>query len=465
MAPTPAVAKEKKQINLLRGWPNPSLLPIPLISAASQTALSNPDISIPGLLYGPDPGYQPLREEISRWMGRFYSYSGTSGSQEEDPERICITGGASQNLACVLQVFSDPVKTRVWMVAPCYFLACRIFGDAGLRVGAVGEGSEGVDLEGLERRLIESEEEDRGKLLKQPRPWSKIYRNIIYCVPTFSNPSGKTMTLSCRKKLVQIARKYDALIITDDVYDCLQWPTSPRSSTSSLSKAILPRMVDIDRTLEPAPGSDSFGNTMSNGSFSKIAGPGVRTGWAEATPKFVYGLSQCGSSRSGGAPSQLVATMMAELLRSRELERHIREVLNPAYEKRYGIMMSAIQEHLMPLGVRAGEVNADGKEIFGGYFLWIELPKEVSAEVVADRAKVEENLIVAPGYIFEVENDPSIKFQNSLRLCFSWVEEKNLEDGVKRLATVVRNVKEGVSPAQGEGLGKNGVKGEMGEFR
>jgi DNA-binding transcriptional MocR family regulator len=165
MASAPAVAAEKKQINLLRGWPNPSLLPTPLISAASQTALSNPDISIPGLLYGPDPGYQPLREEISRWMGRFYSGTSASSSNlAEDPERICITGGASQNLACVLQVFSDPVRTKVWMVAPCYFLACRIFGDAGLTVRAVGEGSEGVDLEGLERRLIESEKEDRGKV-------------------------------------------------------------------------------------------------------------------------------------------------------------------------------------------------------------------------------------------------------------------------------------------------------------
>ena len=98
-------------------------------------------------------------------MGRFYS--GTSASSShlvEDPERICITGGASQNLACVLQVFSDPVRTKVWMVAPCYFLACRIFGDAGLTVRAVGEGTEGVDLEGLERRLIESEKEDRGKV-------------------------------------------------------------------------------------------------------------------------------------------------------------------------------------------------------------------------------------------------------------------------------------------------------------
>lgn len=112
------------------------------------------------------------------------------------------------------------------------------------------------------------------------------------------------MSLSNRQRLVQIARKYDALIITDDVYDFLQFPTSSAISASSLNKALLPRLVDVDRTMDPVPPADSFGNAMSNGSFSKIAGPGVRTGWAEATPKFTYGLSQCGSSRSGGAPSQ-----------------------------------------------------------------------------------------------------------------------------------------------------------------
>jgi len=145
----------KKQINLLRGWPNPSLLPQQGILCASQTALSDPAIAIPGLLYGPDPGYQPLREEIARWMQRFYGGEG-------DAARICITGGASQNLACVLQVFTDPVKTKVWMVAPCYFLACGIFRDAGLGMGAVPEGKEGVDLEKLEE-LIGNFERGRGE--------------------------------------------------------------------------------------------------------------------------------------------------------------------------------------------------------------------------------------------------------------------------------------------------------------
>ena len=73
----------KKQINLLRGWPNPSLLPTQLIANASQKALSNPEISIPGLLYGPDPGYEPLREEIAGWMGRFYGAGKAAADEGE----------------------------------------------------------------------------------------------------------------------------------------------------------------------------------------------------------------------------------------------------------------------------------------------------------------------------------------------------------------------------------------------
>ncbi|KAH8678681.1 pyridoxal phosphate-dependent transferase, partial [Tricladium varicosporioides] len=145
----------KKHINLLRGWPHPSLLPASAITTAANAALSDPLISTPGLLYGPDPGYQPLRESIAEWLERFY---GDDAGDENGigSERICITGGASQNLACVLQVFSDPGVTRVWMVAPCYFLACRIFEDAGVPLRVIGEGSEGVDLVGLERGLEET---------------------------------------------------------------------------------------------------------------------------------------------------------------------------------------------------------------------------------------------------------------------------------------------------------------------
>jgi DNA-binding transcriptional MocR family regulator len=125
--------------------------------------------------------------------------------------------------------------------------------------------------------------------LKPVRPWRKIYKHVIYAVPTFANPSGKVMSLARREALVRLAREYDALIVTDDVYDFLQW--SPLPDGPLPDRACVPRIVDIDRYLDGGP-VDEWGHAISNGSFSKLIGPGVRTGWAEASDKVSYGLSQ-----------------------------------------------------------------------------------------------------------------------------------------------------------------------------
>jgi DNA-binding transcriptional MocR family regulator len=137
--------------------------------------------------------------------------------------------------------------------------------------------------------------------LKPPRPWRKIYKHVIYAVPTFANPSGMIMSLRRREALVRLARRYDALIVTDDVYDFLQWSivpadvnlfewaTKPEARLSD--RAYVPRLVDVDRYLDGGP-VDEWGHAISNGSFSKLIGPGARTGWAEASEKVAYGLSQ-----------------------------------------------------------------------------------------------------------------------------------------------------------------------------
>ena len=147
----------KPLINLLRGWPNPSLLPVAQIRAAAEACLADHTISTPGLLYGPDEGYQPLREQVAAWLTSFYG-----PGDPISPERICITGGASQNLACILQVFSDPIYTRnVWMVSPTYFMACRIFEDSGFggRLRSVPEDDTGIDIAFLREGLRKSEED------------------------------------------------------------------------------------------------------------------------------------------------------------------------------------------------------------------------------------------------------------------------------------------------------------------
>jgi DNA-binding transcriptional MocR family regulator len=143
-----------QQINLFRGWPAPALLPSSILLEASKRVLNDHSLATPSLLYGPDPGYQPLREEIATWLSEYYSTEWTV------PNRICITGGASQNLACLLQVYTDPSYTKnIYMVAPTYFLACRIFEDNGFagRLRAVPEDVEGVDIAYLEACLYRDE--------------------------------------------------------------------------------------------------------------------------------------------------------------------------------------------------------------------------------------------------------------------------------------------------------------------
>lgn len=144
----------KKLINLIRGWPSPHILPTQRIQDATARVLSNPSIAVPALQYGPETGFPPLRKELARWLAPAYG-------QEFDPARLCITGGASQGLGCILQSFSDPSRTRaVWMAAPCYFLAAPNFQDAGFagRMKAVPEDEDGIDLEALERGMMAEEE-------------------------------------------------------------------------------------------------------------------------------------------------------------------------------------------------------------------------------------------------------------------------------------------------------------------
>ncbi|EDO65426.2 PLP-dependent transferase [Neurospora crassa] len=539
--PTPlSQPGEKKQINLLRGWPSPHLLPPSHLLSASTSLLTSPpedepsskfSFNIPALQYGADPGYEPLRHSLAAWLTQNYTAHETYPSHGfptlTTAEQICITGGASQNLANILQGFTDPAYTRaVWAVSPCYFLAVPIFEDAGFAVGngklkGVREDEEGVDLEELERGIldVEGEKEWPGKpVYKTPGPHRKCYKHIIYLVATSANPSGITTSLSRRHALVQLARKYDALIISDDVYDFLQWPVLPSSSPSSPSSSKttislptpLPRLSDIDISLGPSlhdlslsahytrsspssiPNEDHqvedmqplfptrtiaslhFGHAVSNGSFSKLLSPGLRTGWTHSTPAFAHGLSQTGSTRSGGAPSQFCAALIHELIQSGALDRHLSEVVRPGLQKRHALTMDAIRRELVvPLGVRVIEDNRTGAErkekegeVYGGYFLWLELPETgFTAKEVAERALEEERLVVSPGENAEVSGEGipkenvGIRFPRHLRVCFSWEEEEDLVEGVERLGRVLRKMmeeeaKEGgkVKKVGGEGL-------------
>lgn len=142
-------ASGKQLINLFRGWPSPHLLPISNVRDAVIDVLDWEDRAVPALLYGPDPGYPPLRKYTADWLSEFYQTPSVA-------ERICITGGASQSLAAILQAYTDPHYTQyIWMVCPSYFSACQMFIDAGFinRLRAVPEDEEGIDIAYLQEGL------------------------------------------------------------------------------------------------------------------------------------------------------------------------------------------------------------------------------------------------------------------------------------------------------------------------
>ncbi|KAJ5991466.1 Pyridoxal phosphate-dependent transferase major region subdomain 1 [Penicillium canescens] len=352
----------KTQIDLFQGWPATAMLPTQRLKQAANDVLSNKTIFNDGLAYGPDEGYYPLRKNIANWLSQSYTPLHTINA-----ERISITGGASQNLACVLQVFTEPAQTqRIWLVEPCYHLVFRVFEDAGFagRMVGIPEDEGGMDVTALELALSEFESSE-------------------------NHP---------------------------------------------------PRIVDVDRELDGGP-LDQFGNTVSNGSFSKLIGPGCRVGWAEGTEDFVYGLSQAGSTRSGGAPSQLMSTFINELLEDHFLPGYIADALIPLGRKRHRLLASAIKRYLGPLGV-SFTPDPETSPVVGGYYIWVQLPVTVNATRVCHYALEEQNLVLGNGEVFAVPGRDSLgrDLHRRLRLCFMWEDEERLVEGVERLGAVIENL-------------------------
>jgi len=187
----------------------------------------------------------------------------------------------------------------------------------------------------------------------------------------------------------------------------------------------------------------------------KICGPGVRVGWCEASPKFAYGVSQTGTTCSGGAPSQLTSTYMDRLLRTGFLEKHIFSVLQPAYAQRYKTLVKTVEDELGPLGVTLPQQN---REVVGGFFIWLTLPETVEAEELSQRCQEEADVFIAPGSIFEVPGDDSVKFRQGVRLTFSWVDTELMVEGVKRVKKVLERALRGEKADNGtrsqKGLGQ-----------
>lgn len=233
------------------------------------------------------------------------------------------------------------------------------------------------------------------------------------------------MTNSRREQLVRLARQHNALIISDDVYDFLNGGPNPS----------IPRLVDIDAVLDGGP-TTPFGNTISNGSFSKLLGPGLRTGWAEATPALIHGLSLFGPSVSGGPPSQLTSWLAAEAVASGRLDQHIDTVLLPALQRKSRSLLHAVKTILVPLGA---EVGGSVEDVKGGYFISLKLPAGIDSDAFCTMAERKLGLLLACGKLFAVHGDEDIvPGHDFVRLCFAYETEDRLVEAVHRMAVLLK---------------------------
>ncbi|KAK7425967.1 Valine--pyruvate aminotransferase [Neonectria magnoliae] len=439
----------KQPINLLLGWPTPALHPDRSLLNAASAVLADNETAAPALRYGPQLGREALRQGVASWLTDLYRP--TAGDITFN--RVGITGGASVNLTNILLRFSDPVYTqRVWMIEPTYFMACPMIEDAGLtgKLRGVPEDEEGLDINYLKDAISKADAES-GPGSRPIKNYPKLFKHIIYAVPTFSNPSGKIMSMRRREQLLQVARQHDALVITDDVYDALRWPTEELAALESVGP-LPPRIVDIDRAL---PGHSEWGNSVSNGSFSKIIAPGMRVGWLEATPKFVEQMGKVGASSSGGCIGHFSSSLISQMITNGEFESHIQNVLIPTYRKRYNAMLAAVDKHLVPLGVKVDtglsyQSNKDAQKVAGGYFLYITFPAGLPpANELAMWAKTSQALTIAPGSIFTVRGDEQsdrrsqTTFGRGARLSWGWNPEDVIVEGIQRLAVVVQDALDG----------------------
>lgn len=145
---------------------------------------------------------------------------------------------------------------------------------------------------------------------------------------------------------------------------------------------------------------------------------------------------------------------MTELVVSGSLDKNIKHTSRPAYARRYRLLVSTINEELVPLGFRLPQPS---RKVIGGYFTWLRLPHSLSADMLATRCKDKGSVIIAPGSVFEVPGDEgSPKFDEHVRLCWAWVDEDKLVEGVRVVGAVAREMLAGGADSHVGGSGGGG---------
>ncbi|CCF56536.1 hypothetical protein KAFR_0B02380 [Kazachstania africana CBS 2517] len=427
------------KFNFFKGHPSFDLLPREEILEATTQLLASKERPYDSdtsnrhpLTYGSNEGAHWVRSTICKFNNEEIFKFGENYGARSAPECLNLTSGASYGVLNILLQCTLPHNNytrQAFIISPTYFLINDCFIDAGFhgKLTAINEmGTDSIDFDTLESNLAEldSIKADVGTQCitkNENSKGKKIYRYVLYCVPTYSNPSGHTYSLTTKLRLLELARKYDILIITDDVYDILNYvdpldalPTPPR------------RFVHLDRETV----MDPYGNTISNCSFSKLIAPGLRFGYQETVSSMLsQQLSNGGANSSGGTPSQLNSMIVGTMIEKGLLTKSIQE-FRSVYKNRADTLYSSIKKFLPE--------NTIVEKQKGGYFSWITLPMGYDAKEVGKRLKIA-SVLVANGSEFEVIGDPKYWGSRSMRLSVSFLDTTTIENGIELFGSVCKD--------------------------
>jgi DNA-binding transcriptional MocR family regulator len=368
-------------ISFAGGFPDSAMFDVQGIAEASAQVLQ----SEPGaaLQYGATEGYNPLREQLAAFMG--------SKGATVSPEGLIVTTGSQQALDLIAKTMIDP-GDKVIVEAPTFLATIQCFRLYGADlIGAPIDGN-GVDVDKLERLIIEH----------KPK--------LVYLIPTFGNPSGATLSLERRRRVLELAVKYQTLIVEDDPYGDLYFGDAPPPSILALSSEV--------------PGSRDW--LAHCGSLSKVLSPGLRVGWLIAPPALLANATMC-KQFSDAHTSTFAQATAAQYLRAGRMPAtlaHVRSV----YAQRASAMCNALEREL-----------GDAIEFVapqGGLFVWARLTgakgKVNDGNELAKRA-IERGVAFVPGAPFFCKQ-PDL---STIRLSFATADLAKIEEGVGRLKLAI----------------------------
>jgi DNA-binding transcriptional MocR family regulator len=369
-------------ISFAGGFPDSAMFDVAGIKEAANQALTDE----PGgaLQYGATEGYNPLREQLAAFMA-------TKGVKGLNPDGLIVTTGSQQALDLLGKTLINP-GDKVIVEGPTFLATIQCFRLYGADIITAPIDGQGVQTDTLEALIAEH----------KPK--------FVYLIPTFGNPSGALLSLERRKRVLELAVKYQTLVVEDDPYGDLYFGDAPPPSIYALSDSV--------------PGSREL--LAHCGSMSKVLSPGLRVGWMMAPPELLARATMC-KQFSDAHTSTFAQATAAQYLKAGRMPAtlaHVRKV----YGERARVMGDALRREL------GGSIEFVQPQ--GGLFVWARLTgaggKVSNGNELAKRA-IEQGVAFVPGAPFYATN-PDLA---TLRLSFATADVGKIEEGVGRLGKAV----------------------------